>query len=283
MRRSDDLSNLRKRQTELLRKLAEAQEAVPEGQPIDFLTSSSFDGIAIILPTGESFPLNRHDLDELIDRGLVRVTLTREYGDINGHVTNDGFEFVQTQNDEVDKDHPRFVDGQPLFDGPQDVPTAFISYSHDSDEHKRWVRVGLAERLMAAGVRVILDQWQLKFGADLTYFMEQALRAEHILVVCTPGYAERANERRGGVGYEASIITAELLARRPSVEPKVVPILRGGNLDSARPTFLRTALAADLRPNNLHYEEEFKRLLRQLHREPEFVPPPLGEKPDFVR
>ena len=39
-------------------------------------------------------------------------------------------------------------------------PTVFISYSHDSDEHKNWV-LQLATRLRSNGVDVILDRWNL--------------------------------------------------------------------------------------------------------------------------
>jgi hypothetical protein len=37
-------------------------------------------------------------------------------------------------------------------------PQVFISYSHDSDEHKNWI-IQLATRLRSNGVDVILDVW----------------------------------------------------------------------------------------------------------------------------
>ena len=40
------------------------------------------------------------------------------------------------------------------------IPTAFISYSWESEAHKAWVRQ-LAEKLRSQGVKVILDQWEL--------------------------------------------------------------------------------------------------------------------------
>ena len=272
---------MRNRQLELLRKLGDAQELVPDGGHNDFLTASSFDGTDIVLPSGENVPFNRQDLDELIDRGFVRVTRIRKHGDLNRHVTNAGFEQIESLGKE-DTQRPSAISGpQPLFEGPRDVPIAFISFSHDSEEHKAWVRVKLAERLMAAGIRVILDQWHRRYGSDLTHFMEQATRADFVLVVCTPAYAERPNERRGGVGYETSVITADLLAHRPSVKLKVVLILREGEFETALPVFLKATIAAALRQTNRHSEDDFRRLLKELHREPEFVPPPLGPKPSF--
>lgn len=271
------MATLTDRQVDLLRKIAEAQAKVPDGQFTDFMTVSTFDGAEIMLPSEESLPLNRQDLDELIDQSLVRTTKFRQYGDINGHVTNQGFSFlesVESRSDDV-------TESSPLFEESRDVPIAFISYSHETKSHKDWVRAGLAERLMASGVRVILDQWHLKIGADLPQFMENAARADAVLLICTPDFARKANARKGGVGYESSIVTAELLNSHPSVEPKFLPVWRSGEREEATPHYLKSALAVDLRAENKHYEEEFVKLLRQLHREPEHIPPALGQKPDF--
>ena len=49
-------------------------------------------------------------------------------------------------------------------------PKVFISYSHDSPEHKRWV-LELSKKLRNNGVDVILDQWDLSPGDNLTQFM----------------------------------------------------------------------------------------------------------------
>ncbi len=51
----------------------------------------------------------------------------------------------------------------------------FISYSHDNDEHKSWV-MQVATRLRHNGVDVILDQWNLKLGQDLSMKYKQKLR-----------------------------------------------------------------------------------------------------------
>jgi len=39
-------------------------------------------------------------------------------------------------------------------------PKVFISYSHDSLEHKQWVHK-VAVRLRESGIDAILDQWDL--------------------------------------------------------------------------------------------------------------------------
>ena len=56
-----------------------------------------------------------------------------------------------------------------------EIPKVFVSYSHDSDEHKEWV-LQLSTRLRQNGVDVILDRWDLGAGDDMTLFMEKGVR-----------------------------------------------------------------------------------------------------------
>ena len=87
----------------------------------------------------------------------------------------------------------------------------FISYSHDSQDHKDWVR-GLGEYLTHNGIEVLLDQWDVAFGDDLAAFMEKGIRkTDRVIMVCTDAYIGKANNGTGGVGYEKTIATAEIL------------------------------------------------------------------------
>lgn len=92
------------------------------------------------------------------------------------------------------------------------TPTVFVSYSHDSELHKDWV-LQLATRLRSNGVDILLDRWNLKLGQDLPSFMERGLSSPNrVICICSETYVEKANNGKGGVGYEKQIITAELLA-----------------------------------------------------------------------
>jgi len=160
-----------------------------------------------------------------------------------------------------------------------DIPTAFISYSWDGPEHKDWV-LRLAERLRAqGGVRVILDRWNLGPGEDRTHFMEESIRtSDFVLIVCTPAYATKANNRAGGVGYEAMIITSQLAQRIQ--QNKFIPVLRSGKWDdSSVPIWLQSKIGVDLR-SDPYKEDEYGLLLRALHRA-HLKPPPVGPKPVF--
>ena len=155
------------------------------------------------------------------------------------------------------------------------IPKVFISYSHDSTEHKSWV-LDLATRLRSSGVDAVIDQWDLRPGDDLAHFMEtQLTAAERVVMVCTDKYVQKANAGIGGVGYEKMIVTAALLARIDS--NKVIPIIRqvaGASL----PTFLRTKLYLDFSRHD-QFEFSFDELVRTLHNAPLYEKPPITTSP----
>lgn len=155
---------------------------------------------------------------------------------------------------------------------------AFISYSWDSQAHKKWV-LDLACRLRGKdGVPITLDQWHLQLGGDKTVFMEKSVtNSKFVILICTQAYARKANSREGGVGYEATIITGELAERIN--EGKFIPVLRDGNWKSSLPVWIKTKIGVDL-SKDPYSEEEYQILLRTLHGKP-LAPPPLGPKPMF--
>ena len=85
------------------------------------------------------------------------------------------------------------------------IPTVFISYSHDNAEHTEWI-LSLSKDLLENGVDVILDQYELSAGKEMTFFMERAVLADKILIILTPEYNSKATNRKGGVGFELSLI-----------------------------------------------------------------------------
>lgn len=155
------------------------------------------------------------------------------------------------------------------------IPKAFISYSHDSQEHKKWV-LDFATRLRNSGIDAILDQWELKAGDDLPHFMEKHLvSADRVLMVCTDRYVEKANTGSGGVGYEKMIVTADLLKTIDS--NKVIPIIRQSGSHLV-PTFLKSKLFLDFSRDD-QLEFAFDELIRTLQNAPLFVKPPIGNNP----
>ena len=155
-------------------------------------------------------------------------------------------------------------------------PKVFISYSHDSPEHKRWVSE-LAARLRHNGIDAILDQWDLGLGDDITRFMERGIvDANRVLVICTDKYVSKANADEGGVGYERMIVNAELVQNLGT--DKFIPIIRQASGKEKTPTFLGTRVYADF-TNDSQFDAECEKLIRELHEIPIVEKPPLGKNP----
>jgi TIR domain-containing protein len=119
-----------------------------------------------------------------------------------------------------------------------------------------------AFRLQANGLEVVVDQWHLKLGDSLPRFMENAVAtSDFVLLICTPSYKGRADDRVRGVGYEQDLMTAErLIARHYS---KFVPVLREGNWYKALPKWIAGHLGADLR-GETYAEDNFQNLVEYL-------------------
>ncbi len=159
-------------------------------------------------------------------------------------------------------------------------PKVFISYSHDSAEHKQWV-LELGTKLVQSGVDVVLDRWDLTPGDNFTHFMEAGVRdRDWVLVICTDNYVRRANDREGGVGYEVQIVTAQLVENLGI--DKFIPIIRQASGQEKMPTFLGGRVYIDFTDGS-QFNEKFDELLHKLYDMPVVVKPPLGEKPSFTK
>jgi len=155
------------------------------------------------------------------------------------------------------------------------IPKVFVSYSHDSQKHKKWV-LDFATRLRYSGIDAILDQWELKPGDDLPHFMETNLEnSDYVLMVCTSRYVKKANSGMGGVGYEKMIITSSLMRKIDS--NKIIPIIRQ-NSTIDLPIFLKTKLFINFSREE-DFEFNFDELLRTLHSSQLFTKPDIGDNP----
>jgi len=153
-------------------------------------------------------------------------------------------------------------------------PKVFVSYSHDSELHKNWV-LELATRLMANGVDVILDQWDLNLGSNLPHFMETGLvGANRVIAVCTKTYVGKANASLGGVGYEKMILTAQLMQN--VLSERIIPVIRDNDGRPPVPTFLDGKVYVDFRDDRA-YESKYEELIREIHDQRIKPRPALGK------
>lgn len=156
--------------------------------------------------------------------------------------------------------------------------TVFISYSWDSDHHKEWV-LRFANDLVKGGVDVILDQYELSAGKEMTHFMEKSVGADKIIMIMTPNYKLKADNRQGGVGYEYSLITQEYYNKQTD-KTKILPVLRQGDKDSSSPDYMRTKLYHPMVDDKL-YEAQLYELMKLVHDKPLITKPALGKVPNF--
>jgi hypothetical protein len=152
------------------------------------------------------------------------------------------------------------------------APRVFISYSHESPEHKNWV-LGLASSLREKGIDAVLDVWDLKPGDDVARFMEHLASVDRVVIVCSEHYVRKAAEGKGGVGYETMLVTAEILQDRGVV--KFIPILRN-NPSKTLPPFLRSRMWIDFQ-RDADYPIKLEELTRVLHEAPAHPKPPIGK------
>lgn len=161
-----------------------------------------------------------------------------------------------------------------------DTPKVFISYSWDSDAHKDWVRQ-LADRLVTNGVEVRLDQYDMDIGDNLTHYMERAVAdSDMILLILTENYKTKAEGRKGGVGFEYSMINAAWYQQQAK-NTKFIPVLRGEKMETSSPVFVNAYLHLDMR-DDAGLDAQLKDLLHRIFNVPKAPRPTLGKRPDFA-
>jgi hypothetical protein len=155
-------------------------------------------------------------------------------------------------------------------------PRVFVSYSHDSDDHKQWV-LRLATDLRAAGIDATLDQWDLSPGQDIVAFMANGIaQCDRVVMVCSGPYVQKAEKGTGGVGYERLIVTGELVQAIDT--KKFIPVVRSNAGAAKIPNFLGPRLYIDF-SDDAAYVARRDDLIREIHGAPVAEKPPLGPNP----
>lgn len=159
----------------------------------------------------------------------------------------------------------------------------FISYCWSTPEHESFV-IGLAEDLVSSGVDVVIDKWDLKDGQDSLSFMESMVNDDSIkkvLIISDKSYADKANNRKGGVGTETQIISPEIYASAKQTRFVVVTTQKDEEGHHYVPTFYKGRIFIDMTDSSLH-TEGFDKILRWIYDKPVYVKPELGKKPSFL-
>ena len=207
------------------------------------------------------------------------ITLIKEFqGDKVIKERSSRFKF--TKYDVNDKNLSLPTENNKKVDITINNPKVFISYSWDDTNHTNWV-LNLANNLCKNGIVVLLDQYDLRTGRNLSHFMEDAItRSEKVLIIMTENYATKADGRKGGVGYEYSIISSDFF-KHQSDNKKYIPILRGLDKIKSIPSFLNSYVYLDM-SNEHDYANSFNHLIRDIFETHKIIRPEIGKIPDHI-
>ncbi|MFD4277400.1 TIR domain-containing protein [Streptomyces cyaneofuscatus] len=157
-------------------------------------------------------------------------------------------------------------------------PRALISYSHDSDEHRRTIRK-FADRLRHAGVDAWIDQFDEHDPPESwpDWMRSEIERADSVVVVVTEGYVERFRRETGpgigsGVRWEGALITADLYHSRRERAKFIPVVLRNEDAALIPPPLNLTSWFAI----GQAAEADITRLTQVLLRSPSQLPSELG-------
>lgn len=164
-------------------------------------------------------------------------------------------------------------------------PRVFISYSHDSDEHRRRV-LCLAQALRDHGIDAELDQYHEDEIVDWPRWCRERMNPENcdfIICVCTAAYCRNIDggvkpDVGKGVYWEASFFDDEIYDDKGN--RRILPILFSGESPSSIPRFLRGwthCAIVDFKKS----DPGFEKTLRIVHQKNLIKKTPVGPIPDL--
>ncbi len=151
-------------------------------------------------------------------------------------------------------------------------PKVFISYSHDSQDYKDWIR-SFADRLTTQGVVVTLDQYDLALGDMAPRFMEKGISEnDYVLLFISRPYIEKAKRREGGVGFEIDLASGEIIVSQN--HRKFIPVLVQVDYPDVMPLLkgVKSIRITNLFSYEKEYEEIYATITGQTLQKPELGP-----------
>jgi hypothetical protein len=171
------------------------------------------------------------------------------------------------------------VGHRPLLDSPENSidehPRVFISYSWKDDSVRTWV-LELAKQLCANGVDARLDKFHLRPGMDVPQWMtNEVLKARKVLLICDSHYAEKADMRKAGVGWETMIIQGDMMLQG-DMNAKYIAIAYG-DFEKNTPIYMKSKLGI----SKIDIDKDIKLLLHHIFDVD--ISPEIGKVPEWVK
>jgi hypothetical protein len=111
--------------------------------------------------------------------------------------------------------------------------------------------------------------------------METALKeSDKVLIIFSENYQIKTMGRRGGVGYEYSILNAEI-CKNITDNKKYIPILRSGTKETSIPPFLQQLISLYIQDDS-KYDEQIKEIVHCIFNKPLISKPKIGSRPKYL-
>lgn len=156
------------------------------------------------------------------------------------------------------------------------TPRVFISYSHESEDHRARV-LELAQQLRRDGFDAWIDRFDPPPIKGWPHWMErQVADAQWVLLVCTETYRRRFDQREEpgqgrGVTWEGRLVRGELYSGADGAD-RFIPVTFSPDDTKHIPSPLAAATYYCLDRN-----DDYATLQRHMRREAEVTPQPVGE------
>jgi len=161
-----------------------------------------------------------------------------------------------------------------------DVPKVFVSYAHESDEHKAQV-LEFATFLRRTGIDAVLDLWSTDARQDwYAWAIREMTDADFILVVASQRYrmtgdGSGPNTEHRGVQSEACLLRELIYADRARWLPKALPVVLPGHNPDQIPLFLQPHTASRFQVTSFD-STGAEELLRVVLAQPRYLVPEIG-------
>ena len=160
----------------------------------------------------------------------------------------------------------------------KDNPNVFMSYSWDNNTHQQWV-LKLTNDLRLKGINATMDvfETQLQTVNLNTMMISKIKNSDYIIIVLTENYAKKADDLKGGVGFE-TILTMPYLKENLG---KIILLMRHqGEYAKVFPFHYKDIYAIDFSDDS-EYENKFEELVYKIYNVPFYEMVELGPIPDL--
>lgn len=214
----------------------------------------------------------------LLGTGAGGLSAENSYNAIKSEFENDGSISLCIYAFSENIYHQIIDNEVPTINGIIKNPRVFISYTATDVVNRNWVK-SFACKLRENGVNARLDVFHLKPGQDLPQWMtNELIMADKVLLICDKYYAEKADNRKGGVGWETMIIQGDMLTKQE--QNKYVAILRDKDIDHSLPIYVKSKYALNWADES-QIDRDFEELLLYLFDCD--IEPPIGKIPSYIK